>query len=156
MFDLSVRILLIMSCERTLSTAILGVMGLSKHHASLTSIRESLIREYFAMWVERDFRRFDALFANACVYEECYGPIYTGLSELHAWIADMLDNQHVSAWDIHDFIHGGDSDTVIAIWTFSDNESTFDGASVIDFDQDNKISRVREYQSTHKRRHPYA
>ena len=38
--------------------------------ASDTNAFEQAIAEYFAMWVRRDFSRFDKLFSLGCVYEE--------------------------------------------------------------------------------------
>lgn len=115
---------------------------------------ERIIAAYFAMWPARDFTRFDQLFAPGCRYEECYGPIYDGLDELHGWIDDMLAQQVVASWDIHEFIHAHDPHTVTVTWTFVDDRSGFDGVSIIHFDDDGCIDRIREFEATRERTHP--
>jgi ketosteroid isomerase-like protein len=119
------------------------------------SRHERLIAEYFAMWVTRDFAAFDSLFTDDCHYEECYGPVYDGLGELHSWIDAMLARQTVSDWTIHEFIHAEDGRTVTVTWTFSDDQSTFDGVSIIRFAASDRITGIREFEATHQRRHPY-
>lgn len=118
---------------------------------------EQAVRSYFAMWVSRDFSHFDELFSPRCRYEECYGPIYDGAAELHGWIDHMLAVQRVSSWDIHDVVEGADGNTVVVTWTFAAMESTpqeFDGCSIIHFDADARIDRVREYKAEHERCFP--
>jgi ketosteroid isomerase-like protein len=118
---------------------------------------ERATTEYFAMWVTRDFSRFDVLFAPDCQYEECYGPVYNGLAELHGWFEGMLAKQRVTTWDIHEFIHGGDRHSLTVTWTFAATEQDsyiFDGVSIIHFDEAGRIDRIREFQATHNRVHP--
>ena len=107
---------------------------ISSNCSKATSAQERAIQDYFAMWVTRDFSRFDELFSPCCRYEECYGPIYEGTEELHRWIEHMLAIQHVMAWDIHDMVFAADGRSVTVAWTFvaTERESyTFDGCSVI-------------------------
>lgn len=115
------------------------------------------IRAYFLMWTSRDFSSFDRLFSPVCRYEECYGPIYEGLTELHAWIDSMLEIQRVTAWDAHEFIFGTDGCTVAVTWTFSATEIhsyVFDGCSLVHFDADGLIDGVREFKADHVRYYP--
>ena len=119
---------------------------------------EQAIVEYFSMGVRRDFSRFDELFSPDCIYEECYGPVYAGLDELHHWIDFMLAHQTVTAWDIHSVEPGRDNGTLFVSWTFSatENESyTFDGISRIHFDTDGQIDHVKEYRADHEQRCPF-
>ena len=115
------------------------------------------IADYFAMWVARDFSRFDELFSPRCRYEECYGPIYEGAAELHRWIERMLAVQRVTAWDIHDVVFAADGRSVTVTWTFAAAEQdsyVFDGCSLIHFDEDGRIERVREFKADHERCFP--
>lgn len=115
------------------------------------------IADYFAMWVTRDFSRFDELFSPRCRYEECYGPIYEGADELHRWIDHMLAVQRVTAWDIHDVVPGADGRSVTVTWTFAATEEDsylFDGCSLIHFDDEGRIDRVREFKADHERCFP--
>ncbi len=120
--------------------------------------REHAVREYFAMWVARDFARFDMLFSAGCRYEECYGPVYEGVGELRRWIADMLGRQRVTAWDIHEVVPAADGCTLTVTWTFAAEEQegpyVFDGASIIRFDEAGRIERVREFGAKHERVRP--
>lgn len=121
------------------------------------SIQEKTIKDYFAMWLTRDFSRFDELFSPRCRYEECYGPIYEGADELHRWIAHMLEVQHVTAWDIHDVVPAADGESMTVTWTFAAVEQDayiFDGCSLIHFDDDGRIDRVREFKAEHERCFP--
>lgn len=118
---------------------------------------EAAVRSYFHMWVSRDFSSFDEVFSPACRYEECYGPIYEGLQELHAWIDGMLAVQRVSAWDVHELIYGTDGRTVAVTWTFSATEASpyvFDGCSLVHFDGGGRIDGIREFKADHVRYYP--
>ena len=130
---------------------------ISSNCSKATSAQERAIQDYFAMWVTRDFSRFDELFSPCCRYEECYGPIYEGTEELHRWIEHMLAIQHVMAWDIHDMVFAADGRSVTVAWTFvaTEREShTFDGCSVIHFDEQDRIDSIREFEAKHERRFP--
>ncbi|MDO5024714.1 nuclear transport factor 2 family protein [Slackia piriformis] len=130
---------------------------ISADRSKAPSTQEEAIRDYFAMWVTRDFSRFDELFSSRCRYEECYGPIYEGTEELHRWIGHMLAIQHVVAWDIHDMVFAADKRSVTVAWTFvaTERESyTFDGCSLIHFDEQGRIDSIREFGAKHERRFP--
>ena len=118
---------------------------------------EMTVRSYFRMWETRDFSRFDDLFSPACCYEECYGPIYEGSEELHRWIDHMLAIQRVLAWDIQDIVYGTDGCSMTVTWTFAAAEEcsyVFDGCSLIHFDDEGRIDRVREFKADHERCFP--
>ena len=118
--------------------------------------RKRRVAEYFHMWVSRDFRHFDGIFARNCRYEECTGAIYEGSEELHRWIHVMLNQQRVSAWAIHEFIEAAD-DQIVVTWTFEATESSsyiFDGVSLIHFNEQGLIDHVREYQAEHEKIYP--
>ena len=119
---------------------------------------EESVRAYFKMWIERDFTRFDELFSADCRYEECYGPVYEGLDELHRWIEDMLVRQVVTAWDIHEYIPAADEQTLSVTWTFAAREEersyAFDGVSLIHFNEAGLIDRVREFKAKRNRVFP--
>lgn len=126
--------------------------------SSESDAREQIITEYFTMWVRRDFSRFGELFSPDCVYEECYGPVYVGLDELHHWIDRMLAHQTVTAWDIHSVESSKDDDALFVSWTFSATEGedyAFDGISRIHFDSDGRIDHVKEYRAEHDQCRPF-
>ncbi|MFT9276821.1 MULTISPECIES: nuclear transport factor 2 family protein [Bifidobacterium] len=123
--------------------------------------REQSVRRYFAMWKTRDFSDLDKLFARDCRYEECYGPVYRGLEQMHRWISDMLAKQIVDSWDIHEMRHGMNPlglPMLTVTWTFSGREKEsyiFDGVSIIEFNDKGYMSRVREFEAQHDRVFPY-
>jgi hypothetical protein len=123
--------------------------------------REQSVRRYFAMWKTRDFSDLDKLFARDCRYEECYGPVYRGLEQMHRWISDMLAKQIVDSWDIHEMMHGLNSlglPMLTVTWTFSGREKDpyiFDGVSIIEFNGEGRMCRVREFEAQHDRVFPY-
>ena len=121
------------------------------------SFQAEVIKDYFAMWLTRDFSRFDELFSSCCRYEECCGTIYEGADELHRWIAHMLEVQRVTVWDIHDVVPAADGRSVTVTWTFAATEQEpyiFDGCSLIHFDDEGRIDRVREFKADHERCFP--
>ncbi|WEV68806.1 nuclear transport factor 2 family protein [Bifidobacterium sp. ESL0775] len=125
--------------------------------------RERAISEYFNMWVTRDFDKLDAIFAPDCVYEECNGHIYENRNQMHHWIEDALDDQVVSTWRIANFTHARGREgqpSITVFWMFAaknrdGKEDAFDGVSVIEFNRQNKVKRVREYRAKHRRDYPY-
>lgn len=122
------------------------------------SEKEALIRKYFEMWVERDFSSLNEIFSNEVYYSECYGPEYCSLKEIYVWIEEMLKRQVVLEWTIKRFIH---SDRVTVVeWFFKEKQGTaensFDGVSLIEFDERGKITIIKEFQSKAEHIAPYA
>ncbi|MDF7665253.1 nuclear transport factor 2 family protein [Bifidobacterium sp. ESL0745] len=125
--------------------------------------RERAISDYFHMWVMRDFDKFDAIFAPDCEYEECNGHIYENRNQIHHWIEDLMGHQIVSMWKIANFTHARGREgqpSITVFWTFAAKENDgeaydFDGVSVIEFNRQNKIRRVREFQAKRRRDYPY-
>lgn len=118
--------------------------------------RHKRIAQYFQMWITRDFSALDCLFSPQSTYEECYGPIYSNLPEIHRWIVHQVTVQKVTQWPIHKFIDT--DDTVVVTWTFAATEEKaymFDVVSIIHFDAQNRIDRVREFEAKHTRDYPY-
>ncbi len=119
--------------------------------------KETIIRMYFDMWISHDFSKISDVFSEDIYYSECYGPEYFCLSEIHLWIGDMLKKQIVLQWDIKRFLHCGD--TVVVEWFFKerqgDVDNGFDGVSIIEFDIDNKISMIKEFESKAEHIAPY-
>lgn len=120
--------------------------------------KELIIRNYFNMWIERDFLAIDDIFSKKVYYSECYGPEYFCLSEIYLWIEDMLKKQKVLEWNIKRFIHS--NDVIIVEWFFNEQQGEvvngFDGVSLIEFDKDDKISVIKEYESKAEHIAPYA
>lgn len=111
--------------------------------------KEAVIKEYFDMWVLRDFKNIYNIFDSDIYYSECYGPEYQGISEIHQWIDKMLKEQEVIEWTIKRFIH--QANTVVVEWFFKDKVqdkiSGFDGISIIEFTEYVTINSIKEFSS---------
>ena len=119
--------------------------------------KETALKAYFNMWVQRDFSALDTLFATDIFYSECYGPEYLGLHEIHQWVDTMLQKQTVLEWTIKRFIHENNSSAVE--WFFKERQDNvvhgFDGVSIVEFQADGKILSIREFESKAEHTTPY-
>lgn len=119
--------------------------------------REEIIQNYFKAWLKKDNRILEETFADDVVYSECYGPEYHGISQILQWFEDWNRNNTVLEWTIKNFLHQ-DSITVVE-WYFKcrcgDAEEGFDGVSLVEFDDGNKITVLKEFQSKAEHCYPY-
>lgn len=122
------------------------------------NLREKAIFEYFNSWITKDSSKFDALLSQNIIYSECYGPEYHGISEIKKWFSDWNRRSSVLQWEIKQFIHS--DKTTVAEWyfecKFEGKINGFDGVSLIEFDKDNKIKSVKEFQSKAEHYCPYS
>lgn len=125
--------------------------------------RERAISDYFNMWVTRDFDKLDAIFAPDCVYEESNGHIYENRNQIHHWVEDAMDRQTILTWKVGYFTHARGREgqpSITVFWTLAGQEREgeaydFDGVSVIEFNRQNKIKRVRDFTAKRRRDYPY-
>lgn len=119
--------------------------------------KEAIIRRYFRSWIDRDIDVLEQVFSDDVTYTECYGPEYHGLTQILKWFADWNRRGTVLKWEIKGFIQQGSLTAVE--WTFAcdyDHEiGEFDGVSLIEFDEDMKMVRVKEFQSKAEHVYPY-
>lgn len=109
-----------------------------------------MISDYFQMWVTRDFTNLNNLFAPDIYYSECYGPKYYGMEDIDAWILRQLEKQVVLRWDIESIYFDSDQQVATVTWYFQAKEENlyaFNGCSVIAFNDNQKISSIREFSS---------
>lgn len=119
--------------------------------------RQTKIKQYFKMWLNRDFSDLPTIIAPDCYYQECYGPAYLSLTEIQAWIAHQLTVQTVTAWPITTMWAATDN-TVFVEWSFTAKTTEitqFDGLSRIHFNAAGLIDDLREYETTTKHTYPY-
>lgn len=111
--------------------------------------REHLIHNYFQCWISKNSSILSTTFDPEAVYSECYGPIYYGLAMIETWFEDWQKRGSVLAWDITQFIHQGNFTAVN--WYFKCKydgvTSEFDGVSIIEFNPNNRIINLKEFQS---------
>ncbi len=110
--------------------------------------RERLIRRWFEMWLQGNCSGIEDLFSENCVYVESWGPKYVGVDKLRYWFADWTSRARVLKWDIKQFFHSCNQTAVE--WYFeyrmnSDSADGFDGMTVIEWTEDNKIRYLKEF-----------
>lgn len=123
----------------------------------LVGIREKIIREYFSMWVTKDFTRLNELFSADCVLQESNGPCYLSLAEINQWIERKIDEQNVLSWKVKEVWPSID-DTFFVVWNLTaiqGSTTNFDGVSIIHFNEVGMIDSVKNYQSKSEHCFPY-
>jgi len=119
--------------------------------------REKIIEQYFGAWISKNMEIIDKHFSENIRYIECYGPEYNGIKQIRQWFKDWNNGNNVLKWDIKRFIES--NNTIIVEWFFEceydKNISGFDGVSIIEFDENNKIILVKEFQSKAEHIFPY-
>ena len=97
------------------------------------------------------------IFASKVIYSECYGPEYRGIDVVERWVKDWNERGTVLAWDIKQFIHS--VNVTVVEWHFKckyDRKiSEFDGVSLIEFTDNNRITSLKEFQSKIPHYYPY-
>jgi hypothetical protein len=123
----------------------------------MENLREKIIGEYFSSWLNKDICIIEKYIAENIKYVECYGPEYNGINQMKKWFIDWNQNNNVLKWDIkRNFI----CDNIIIVeWyfecEFNKKISGFDGISIIEFNDNNKIISVQEFQSKSEHVFPY-
>lgn len=122
------------------------------------NIREQIIKKYFKSWLENNCSVLKDIFDLNVTYSECYGPEYHGIDTVETWFKEWNKRGKVLAWDIKQFIHQGNISVVE--WYFKcryDGEiEEFDGVSLIEFNGDNYIVSLKEFQSKIPHYYPYS
>ena len=124
---------------------------------ALAQEREAKVRQYFRMWLDRDFKDLSMVLAEDCYYQECYGPAYLSLAEIQTWVAHQLTIQRVTSWSIQR-MWSATNNMIFVQWSFTavtDQVTHFDGLSAVHFNEANLIDDLREYQTTTNHSYPY-
>lgn len=119
--------------------------------------RERTIREYFSMWVTKDFSRLEEIISANCIVQESSGPCYLSLTEMSQWIEKKIEQQDVLSWQIKEIWPSID-DTFFVVWNYTAVEKqaiNFDGISLIHFDRIGCIDTVKNFQSKSEHSFPY-
>lgn len=122
------------------------------------NIREQIIKKYFKSWLDNNCSVLKDIFDSNVSYSECYGPEYHGIDTVTTWFKEWNKRGKVLVWDIKQFIHQGNISVVE--WYFKcryDGEiEEFDGVSLIEFNDDNYIVSLKEFQSKIPHYYPYS
>lgn len=123
----------------------------------MMSGREEIIKKYFGAWINNNSLVLKDIFDRNIIYSECYGPEYHGINTIETWFEDWNKRGEVLIWDIKQFVHQGNISVVE--WYFKckyDGEiGEFDGVSLIEFNDDNYIVTLKEFQSKVPHYSPY-
>lgn len=115
------------------------------------------VAAYFQAWIDRDETAISKVFAQDIVYSESYGPQYRGIGQIRRWFEDWNRHGSVCRWEIKRFIE--QKNTMAVEWFFSciyDGEAgEFDGVTLVDFDEDGRITVLKEFQSKAEHCFPY-
>ncbi|NRY62486.1 nuclear transport factor 2 family protein [Clostridium beijerinckii] len=122
------------------------------------NIREQIIKKYFKSWLENNCSVLKDTFDLNVTYSECYGPEYHGIDTVTTWFKEWNKRGKVLVWDIKQFIHQGN--ITVVEWYFKcsyDGEiEEFDGVSLIEFNDNNYIVSLKEFQSKIPHYYPYS
>lgn len=119
--------------------------------------RQRIVQDYFQSWISKDPEVIQTFFTDEIEYIECYGPVYRGREQCLRWFSDWNRKGSVFKWDIKSLYQ--DQNTIIAEWyfecCFEGDTDGFDGVSIIEFDSNNKIASIKEFQSKSAHQMPY-
>ena len=121
--------------------------------------RESKIRQWFSMWLDKQDTGIEELFAPDAVYIESWGPEYHGRRKIKLWFEEWNSRGAVERWDVLQYFHKGDQ-TVVE-WAFrcamtDGTVQSFDGLSLIRWNKADQICCLQEFGCNENRYDPYA
>ena len=119
--------------------------------------REDKILAYFKMWLTKDISGIEGIFEEDVFYSESYGPEYHGLEQVKKWFVDWSRHATVLEWNVKQFI--SQDKVTVAEWYFEcDYDGViygFDGVSIIEFNEREKICSIKEFKSKEEHNSPY-
>lgn len=121
--------------------------------------RESKIRQWFSMWLDRQDTGIEELFAPDAVYIESWGPEYYGSGKIKLWFDEWNSRGTVERWDIRQYFHKGDQTVVEWVFRCTMTDGTvqsFDGLSLIRWNEAGQICFLQEFGCNENRYDPYA
>ena len=121
--------------------------------------RESKIRQWFSMWLRKQDTGIEELFAPDAVYIESWGPEYHGNWKIKLWFDEWNSRGTVERWDIQQYFHKGDQTVVEWVFRCAMTDGTiqsFDGLSLIRWNEAGQICFLQEFGCNENRYDPYA
>ena len=120
--------------------------------------REKIIKLWFDMWLLKKDLGILNIFCDNAVYIESWGPKYTGASKIKLWFDEWNSRGSVLQWDIKQFLHNENQSVVE--WYFKDSMNngkieSFDGVSLIEWTQNDKICFLKEFGCNINNYDPY-
>lgn len=120
--------------------------------------REKIIKLWFNMWLEKKDLGINDIFSKNIVYTESWGPEYRGIEKIKIWFYEWNNRADVIVWEVKQFFHK-DKQTVVE-WYFkckekNKNEEDFFGVSIIEWSENDKIYKLREFMCKLDNYDPY-
>lgn len=120
--------------------------------------RETAIRLWFRMWLEKTDLGIPDIFSPDAVYVESWGPAYRGAEQIRHWFSEWNTRGSVVQWDIRQFFHK--EDQTVVQWYFKNHmedgrAEAFDGMSLIRWDNQGRICFLQEFGCNENRYNPY-
>ncbi|CUQ32093.1 hypothetical protein BH721_11790 [Clostridium baratii] len=120
--------------------------------------REKIVREYFESWIKNNISVIENNFSEDILYIESWGPAYRGIEEVKLWFKNWNKSSKVLCWEVKDIMLVDNK--VICEWYFKhkhkEEVNDFNGVSLISFNDNNKITEVKEFMSVLPLRYPYS
>ena len=121
--------------------------------------RESKIRQWFSMWLDKQDTGIEELFAPDAVYIESWGPEYYGSGKIKLWFDEWNSRGTVERWNIRQYFHKGDQTVVEWVFRCAMTDGTiqsFDGLSLIRWNEAGQICFLQKFGCNENRYDPYA
>ena len=120
--------------------------------------REHIVKVWFEMWLQQKDLGIDDIFIEEAIYIESWCPQYNGRAKIKHWFTEWNTRGKVLVWDIKQFFHK-DKQTAVE-WLFKNEmnngvRESFDGISIIEWTDDNKIIAIKEFGCNLDRYDPY-
>ncbi len=120
-------------------------------------MREGLIKQYYQMWIDKNRAGLDDIFSDEIYYSESFGPEYQGLTQVKKWFDDWTAKGTVLEWTVTQYIEK--ENLSIVEWYFAceynDSVDAINGVSLIEWNEENKMVSVKEFQSKAMHYTPY-
>lgn len=120
--------------------------------------RETKVRQWFSMWLDKQDTGIEDLFASDSVYIESWGPEYHGNRKIKLWFDEWNTRGTVRCWDIRQYFHK--EDQTVVEWSFrcvmtDGTVQSFDGLSLIRWNEAGQICFLQEFGCNENRYDPY-
>ena len=120
--------------------------------------RETIIRRWFDMWLQKKDLGIAEMFSDNATYIESWGPEYHGSAKIKLWFDEWNTRGTVLQWDIKQFFHKGNQTMVE--WYFKNQMNdgkveAFDGISLVEWTNDDKILFLKEFGCNINNYDPY-
>ena len=120
--------------------------------------RETIIRRWFDMWLQKKDLGIAEMFSDNATYIESWGPEYHGSAKIKLWFDEWNTRGTVLQWDIKQFFHKANQTMVE--WYFKNQMNdgkveAFDGISLVEWTNDDKILFLKEFGCNINNYDPY-